>query len=76
MCTCIPISQSLPLTVNVRLWRRGFLRTNSAYRDNYTMKVHLHMRSYPTAKLTYDEDEDILIGYSMSTYDFGEYPPQ
>jgi hypothetical protein len=34
------------------------------------------MRSYPTAKLTYDENEDFVIGYSMSIYDFGEYPPQ
>jgi hypothetical protein len=40
------------------------------------MKVHLRMRSYPTAKLTYDENEDLVIGYSMSIYDFSEYSPQ
>jgi len=33
MCTAIPISRSLPLTVNVRLWRRGFLSIKSGYRD-------------------------------------------
>jgi hypothetical protein len=34
------------------------------------------MRSYPTAKLTYDENEDLVIGHSMSIYDFGAYSPQ
>ena len=76
MCTRIPIFRSLPLTVNVPLCRRGYLRTNSASWDNYTMTVHLLMRSYPMAKLTYDENDFIVIGYSMSIYDFGEYPPQ
>jgi len=69
----LPISQSLPLTVNVRLWRRGCLRTNSAYRESCTMKVHLCMRSYPMAMLTYDENEDSVTWYSMSIYDFSEY---
>jgi hypothetical protein len=35
-----------------------------------------HTEEYHPAKLTYDENEDIVIVYSMSTYDFGEYPPQ
>ena len=39
------------------------------------MKVHLWKRCFP-AKLTYDENEGIVIAYLMSTYDFGEYPPQ
>jgi len=41
-----------------------------------TQCKHTRRRSYPTAQLTYDENEDIVIGYSMSTYDFVEYPPQ
>jgi len=76
MCTCISISRWLPLTVHVRLRRKGCWKTDSAYRDNYTMKVNLRRRSYPTAKLTYDENDDIVIVYSMSIYDSGEYPLQ
>ena len=33
MCTCIPTSRSLPLTVNVRQWRRRYLGTKSGYSD-------------------------------------------
>ena len=40
---------------------------------NYTMKVHLRRWCHP-AKLTYDGNDDIVIRYSMSTYDFSEYP--
>jgi hypothetical protein len=54
----------------------AFYERNPATEINNRMKVHLHMRSYQTAKLIYDENEDIVIGYSMSFYDFGEYPPQ
>jgi len=73
MCTCIPISWRLPLMVKVELQRWSCLGANSAYRDHYTMKVHNQRRSYLMAKLTYDENKDILTGYSMSIYDFGEY---
>ena len=59
----------------MRLWRRSFLRTKSGYRDQLHDEVHLRRRCHP-AKVTYDENEDIVIGYSMSTYDFGEYLPQ
>jgi len=74
MCVGIPISRRLPLTVQCPYGGEAFCERNLPTDINYTMKVHLRRRCYP-AKLTYDENEDIVIGYSMCTYDFGEYPP-
>jgi len=74
MCVGIPISRRLPLTVKCAYGGEAFRAQNLHTDINYTMKVHLRRRCHP-AKLTYNENEDIVIGYSMSTYDFGKYPP-
>jgi hypothetical protein len=67
------VSTWLYCTIKVRLRRNGFLQTKSSYR------YPLHDESWLTeklSKLTYDENQYIVIGYSMSAYHFDQYPLQ